>query len=194
MRILGLGGYAQSGKDTLAGQLAELGWTQMAFADSLRDSLLALNPIVATRWGPLGSIKRVPYHLSDLVWDIGWDAAKVKVPEVRRLMQRMGTEVGRNIFGPNVWVEALFNKAKALGVESLVISDVRFPNEIAKIRELGASVWVYRPGVGPINSHASDNSLSSADFSFSVNNNGSLEDLSVHARVLHHIVQSVPDE
>lgn len=183
MRVLGIGGYAQSGKDTLADQLVDLGWTKMAFADLLREALLALNPIVTTRWGswPL----RVPYKLSDVVWDLGWDAAKVKYPEVRRLMQHMGTEVGRNMFGSNVWVDSLFRSAQDRGVESLVIPDVRFPNEIAKVRELGVGVWVSRPGVGPINAHVSDNALSSADFSFAVNNNGTLEDLAVHARVLN---------
>ncbi len=43
-------------------------------------------------------------RVRDLVDDIGWDKAKVQYPEIRELLQRMGTEVGRALYGESFWV------------------------------------------------------------------------------------------
>jgi hypothetical protein len=45
--IIGLSGYARSGKDTVAELLVlNYGFKRMAFADGIRESLIALNPIL----------------------------------------------------------------------------------------------------------------------------------------------------
>lgn len=147
-QIIGLTGYAGAGKDEAAKALIELGWLRVSFADPIREMLLALNPLVPTQWGP----KRV----SDLVKKVGWDEAKKNL-EIRCLLQRLGTEAGRDILGPDIWVDLAEKKIDATD-KNIVITDVRFPNEVQMVhRRKGYIVEIGKDGVGPINAHSSDN-------------------------------------
>ena len=126
--ILGLSGYAQSGKDTTAELLClNYKYKRQAFADPMRHALMIINP-------KLDSITR----LSEYVDDYGWEIAK-KNPEVRRLLQVLGTDFGRKMLGEDVWVKMLMDKLNY--EDRVVISDVRFPNEAEAIKKLGGSVW-----------------------------------------------------
>tara|TARA_R100000951_G_scaffold10686_3_gene9018 strand:- start:16608 stop:17540 length:933 start_codon:yes stop_codon:yes gene_type:complete len=65
----------------------------------------------------------------------------------RKLMQLLGTEGGRDILHPNIWVNALFADYKATGGYSdgphypnWIITDVRFPNEAQAIKDRGGIV------------------------------------------------------
>ena len=59
-----------------------------------------------------------------------------------------------------------------------VITDVRFPNEAAYIRQRGGLlVRVTRPGTGPVNGHESESALDNEDFDVHILNDGSREDL-----------------
>lgn len=63
----------------------------------------------------------------------------------RLLMQLLGTECGRHIIHPNVWINALFADYKPTGefnhihdatiYPNWIITDVRFPNEVKAIKE-----------------------------------------------------------
>lgn len=169
--LVGFGGYARSGKDTAASILAsERGYEVVGFADPMRQMARAINPIVAAE----GSIQITRFN--DAIEELGYDAAKSAYPEFRRFLQVLGTEAGRDILGKNVWVDTALGDMIP-GVD-YALSDTRFPNELAAIREAqGISIWVSRPGVGPINDHASDNSLGPEDFDTVVENDGSIEDL-----------------
>lgn len=142
-RLIGVTGYARHGKDTLASVLTrELGYTRVALADKMKELLLVLDPIVDAYANVNGT------RLSDLVEEEGWDGAK-QLPEVRRLLQVFGTQVGRQGLGEDVWIEALARGTMGFygGTRRIVIPDVRFPNEAAFIHRLGGEVWrVKRPG------------------------------------------------
>ena len=59
--------------------------------------------------------------------------------ETRRLLQRVGTEEGRNKFGYDIWIRTLETWIKLLnsrGVERFIISDVRFQNEADWLKSL----------------------------------------------------------
>ena len=171
MLIVSLSGPAQSGKDETGRILVQdHGFRRYAFADKMRECLLQLDPFVQAE----GSVMR----LSRLIDFYGWDRAKVDYPEVRRLMQAFGTEVGRNLFGENVWVDLLFKQINAERPERVVITDCRFLNEVQTILNLGGfPLWVRRPGVQPVNSHISDNTLTEEDTVGTVENDGTLLDL-----------------
>lgn len=149
--ILGLCGTAGSGKDTAAAYLvARCGFRRIAFADTLRTALYALDPHVATPGGT--------YRLADLVDRKGWDEAK-KIPDVRRLLQRLGTEVGRNLIHSEVWVDLALRDIER--GERIVVTDVRFDNEAAAIKARGGKVVeVVRPDhaglAGANGQHASE--------------------------------------
>lgn len=182
-RLIGLSGYAQSGKDTTAGILIkEYGFNRVSFADALRDSLYALNPLVPrVTWGMVdGNYQpnNVVYErLAPLVDEFGWDELKVKIGEVRELLQRLGTEVGRNILGDNIWVDIAMRKVhEADG--PVVITDMRFPNEYdAVAAHLGERWRIERPGYEPVNAHPSETALDNYPFDVRIWNNGTLQDL-----------------
>lgn len=173
-RIVGLSGYAQSGKDTAAQGLIEIGFTRIAFADILRQVAYALDPYV--NLNEIGQSVRFGHfqRLSRVIDNQGWDIAKEKYPDVRRTLQRLGTEAGRDILGTDIWVNTALDNAHG----DIVVTDVRFPNEVRGIEERGGIVIrIIRPGIGPKNDHASETSLDNYDFNYWVTNDGTSEQL-----------------
>lgn len=143
-RLIGLTGLARSGKDTVADHLVRHhGYTRVAFADPLRQAALALDPIIEpTAAGGTG-----PIRLSAVVGGTGWHAAK-DVPEVRRTLQRLGSEAGWMIHGEDLWLRRAQETIAAVG-GPVVVTDVRMPHEAAWMTEQGAALWrVTRPGSG----------------------------------------------
>ena len=164
--VVGFSGYARSGKDTAAACLLEHGFVRGAFADKMKAALIALDPIVddGRRLSEIeGAVVQTPSGPTVS------EEAKQR-PEVRRLLQRLGTEAGRKTIGEDVWVKALLDAGMPA---RLAITDVRFPNEADAIRALGGLVVrVERPGVGPINGHESETALDGCDFDLVVVNDG----------------------
>jgi len=54
------------------------------------------------------------------------------------MLQKMGTEAGRDVFHDQIWVHNLARKAEQYN--NVVIPDVRFPNEIDYIKDAGGFV------------------------------------------------------
>lgn len=150
--IFGITGWARSGKDSIAQEfVVNKNFQRIGFADSLKKILYGLNPIIGKgiRDGNWVSDDRV----QDNVDIFGWEEAK-SIPEVRQLLQRLGTEGGRVALGEDIWVRTLFNNPTSARI---VIPDVRFANEAAEIQRRGGKVIrVMRPGVGPANDHSSE--------------------------------------
>lgn len=171
MRLLGLLGYAQHGKDSTADVLeTQLGYKRYAFADQLRLAVATLDPFLPTG-----------IRYNQLMESQGYELAK-KNPEVRRLLQVMGTEVGRDIFGEDVWTSALGRKLAREKPDLAVVTDVRFPNEAEFIRDLGGElVHVSRPGFdsGVGTMHASEAHVAALadEADLFIYNNGTLQDL-----------------
>lgn len=174
--IIGLSGYARSGKDTVAELLVlNYGFKRMAFADGIRQALLELNPIL-----------HEGYRLNELVQMYGWEVAKGK-DEVRRLLQVMGTEVGRKLINEDVWVWLLFNQINT--DERIVIPDVRFPNEARMIEQQGGEVWrINRHNHSAVNDHVSERALDNHMFQRVIYNDGTLDDLAAEVFMLMHNV------
>jgi hypothetical protein len=64
----------------------------------------------------------------------------------RLALQLMGTEAGRNVFHQDVWVISLLNRAKG---KDVVVTDVRFKNEINYIQQNGGVIVRVRRGEEP---------------------------------------------
>lgn len=159
---LGLSGFAGTGKDTLAAGIAALGWERVAFADALKAVALGVNP----RVGPAGET------LGELIETLGPEAAKREHAEVRGVYQRLGAAVRRAV-GEETWVQAAFRT----GACKTIVTDVRYPNEVAAIhRRGGFVVRIERPGYGPVNEHESE-ALRAEDCDAVVVNDGSVDEL-----------------
>lgn len=116
--IIGLCGYAQVGKTTTAMALSTLaeisnrGSQIISFAD------------------PVKRIARM----------FGWNGEKDE--KGRRLLQQIGTEVGRS-YNPDIWVKMWeCEAAELISLKvSVIADDVRFQNEIDCIQSLGGKVF-----------------------------------------------------
>jgi hypothetical protein len=167
---IGFAGWARSGKDTAAAYLVEnYGYTRMSFAAPMKEALYRLNPRIT-----INNVLGTPIRTGVDIY--GWDDLKEHGPEVRELLQRFGTEVGREMFGENFWVEyALQNVSDG---SKVVVSDVRYPNEADAIKALGGSVWrINRLGVFAANDHASEHALDNYDFDGVIDNSSSISEL-----------------
>lgn len=176
--LIGLGGRLASGKDEVADELVRNhGYVKVGMSDVLHQAMLALDPIVSPSSSTSGLVQVRRY--SEWVDAVGYVEAK-KNYEVRRLLQNLGTEVGRNMLGRDVWVNAMENQLELLREQGkdVILTGVRYPNEVEMVAALGGRlIWVDRPGFEGSGTHASENSVSAEDFAETLDNDGSLEDL-----------------
>jgi hypothetical protein len=149
MKIIGLGHYSRTGKDTFANAL-------------VKD--------IQTRSGGRTPVKKIPFawKLKDICHQLyAWDGLReaefydtlegekfrdIKLPTIGKtpveIWVAMGTPAVREQVYSNTWIDYLLKSA--LGLDVLVIPDVRFPNEVTAIQELGGTlIKVVRPGYGP---------------------------------------------
>jgi hypothetical protein len=185
--IIGLTGVAQSGKSSVAHILVnKYGFKQYSFAEGVYEALYRLDPTVLVISEKFSNT--VYPRLRSLVDEYGWDEAK-QHKSVRELLQRMGTECGRELHGEDVWVDRTFNKILTecdiefqkgfLHIKTdIVIADVRFDNEARKIKWYGEGhvVEVDR-GLGPVNYHKSEAGVSPSLIDGEIGNTGTLADL-----------------
>lgn len=177
--IIGLAGYARSGKDSAADALQSVGFCRIALADKLREFVYALNPDVDG--GPMGT-----YPLKEIIDRYGWGGYKNTYwgESIREQLQFVGTDCVRNILGPDTWMNATFNAMDL--TKNYVITDVRFLNEADGIRSLGGRMYrIVRDGVGPANGHFSETALDHYEYDGFIHNDGTLVEL--HSSVRRRI-------
>ena len=176
--IIGLAGFAGSGKDTVAQILIDnWNYKRYAFADMIKTVLYETNPIIEQS-----------VRLKDLVDEHGWDKTKTDYSEVRRLLQDFGLS-GRNNFGKLHWAHQVFKEIN-FGHKA-VITDVRFTNEADQINLYDfAEVWrVHRPGTGPVNNHQSELELVNYVYHAVVLNDSDIP--SLISKVNHQIIRAI---
>lgn len=138
--LVGIGGPLGSGKDALADYLVENhGYQKTFMSEPLHEALATINPWIVFEQDPQHDGIVYPTRYVDLVELVGYTEAK-RTPEVRRLLQALGTEVGRNMMGETVWTDMAQKKIRSWRSKGLpvVITGIRFPNELEMIREMGA--------------------------------------------------------
>lgn len=178
MRNIGLIGKARSGKDTAAAHLVQTrAYTRLAFADPLKDMALTINPYIPTGYG-------VTVRLSSLIADVGWEYAKDKYPEVRRVLQSTGQTVREHDEG--FWVDVLRRKVNTAESWNLpvVVTDVRYENEADMLRSRGFHlVRIIRPERlnGSAAIHTSETALDGFAADATIYNTAGIADL--HARI-----------
>jgi hypothetical protein len=139
--IIGLCGHKQSGKSTAAEVLERCGFHRMSFSAPIKRMLSVLGA------GALEKEEIDPI---------------LECRSYRRAMQTLGTEWGRQMMGPNIWVNAWIRACPKS--ENVVVDDVRFENEAQAIRDMGGIiVRVNRPGA-VADGHASEQIDFDCDF------------------------------
>lgn len=170
IKVIGLSGWARTGKDTIADNLVETkGYTKISFAQPMKEAMYRLDPRIT-----VNEVVNTSLRVGIDVYD--WEGLKDRSPDIRGLLQRFGTEVGREMFGENFWVDYALRHIPD-GTKA-VFADVRFPNEADAIRNLGGEVFrVERLGVVAANDHISEHALDKYKFDGTIQNNGTIQGL-----------------
>lgn len=199
--LIGLGGRKTAGKDAVADVLAHASdVVKIGMSDALHDIALTLDPwirtTVAERLRLRLPIFRIYFRYADLDTRLGYVALKT-VAGARAMLQTLGTEVGREKISLTLWTD-MTSRAVAEHLAagtSVVVTGIRFPNELWMIRDLGGiSLWVDRPGLSTDDAHASEGSVDATDFDVVLTNGGSLDDLRVTALLTVEAILSARDE
>ena len=142
--IIGLVGYIGSGKGTVGDILVRHhGYHQFAFADALKDAVAS---IFLWPRGLLEGDSNASRAFRERV-DPWWSHKFGYEVTPRLILQKMGTEACRHGIADNIWIAALEKRIQ--GYKDVVISDVRFPNEIDFIRSAGGVIIRVKRGEDP---------------------------------------------
>jgi len=115
----------------------------------------------------------------------------------RKIMQLLGTDAGRHIIHPQIWVSSLMSGYKDKGCygrdlhttqdndrwiskfPNWIITDTRFPNELKAVKDRsGITIMIRREETDHLSGdHASETALDNAEFDHVISNNGTIEDL-----------------
>ena len=141
--IIGLVGFIGSGKGTVGELLHEKGFIADSFAKPLKDAASVIFGWPREMLEGDTEISRAWREVPDAFWSERFG----RPFSPREALQLLGTEAGRNVFHENIWVISLLNRAKGRDV---VVTDVRFRNEIDHIKENGGVVVRVKRGPEPI--------------------------------------------
>lgn len=171
--LIGICGYARSGKDTVGDQVNRrysYRGLRYAFADALKSY--------------------VGDRLRTSIADI--NKLKNGDPDFRRYLIAVGTRERKEDL--NCWINRLCNDVNTnSGTFHLVIPDVRFPNEADWITSQGGIlIKVTRPGVVQ-GTDPSESSHLSFDPHITIDNSYDLETLLYNADYVHHYISSSPE-
>jgi hypothetical protein len=144
--IVGMVGLIGAGKDTAADFLVNShGFRRDSFANTLKDAVA--NVFGWDRTLLEGRTKEAREWREQVD---PWWATRLGMPNLtpRWVLQYWGTDVLRNGFHDDIWIASLENKMRKTA-DNIVISDVRFPNEIKAIHNAGGHVVRIKRGADP---------------------------------------------
>lgn len=151
MEIIGLSGFAGSGKSTIAQYLVEQhGFVRMSFATAVKDTTA-----VAFNFDRERLEGKTP---QDRDWrdtpDVFWSERMGRPFSPRYALQYLGTDVFRTHVSPTIWVDIISHRIRQLPETSrIVIDDVRFVNERHELRQMGGRFLLVRRPTFPTPLH-----------------------------------------
>ena len=140
-KVIGIVGFIGSGKNTV-GQILidDLEYVAVSFADSLKDACSAI-----FNWprAMLEGNTDLSRHFREKVDP--WWSKRLDIEEFtpRYALQYVGTDVMRNNFHKDIWLACVERKVEHLleNNKKIVITDVRFKNEVELIQQLNGEIW-----------------------------------------------------
>lgn len=181
MKLIGLCGLIGSGKNTVAERImSQYDYIGVSFASTLKDAASCIFGWDRDMLEGATASDRVERECKDLWWSerLGFDVSP------RYMLQYLGTEVMRNNLHSDIWVYATEKQILEHPWDQYVITDVRFPNEIAMIRRHGGKIIHVRRGdlpewfgQDPDDVHASETAWNNERFDATIRNDGTIEEL-----------------
>lgn len=140
--IIGICGFIGSGKGTIGNRLSDKwNFKKDSFAAPLKDAVS-----IIFNWDRKmleGNTKESREWREKI--DDYWSDVLDKEITPRLVLQLFGTESIRDVFGEDIWALSLINRYKNNN-EDIVVTDVRFKNEIQAIRNEGGKIWHVKRG------------------------------------------------
>lgn len=146
MNLIGVCGLIGSGKGTVADILVQnFEYEKISFADKLKDGVSAVFGWDRDMLEGDTDRSRLWRERNDEFWtkETGTDVSP------RLILQLFGTDCMRNGFFDGIWVSLVKQQILDNPDQKYIIPDVRFPNEMKVITELGGQVWQVRRGEMP---------------------------------------------
>jgi hypothetical protein len=144
-KIIGVVGFINSGKDTVAEYLISKGYKRESFAGVLKDIVSIVfgwdRELIEGRTNE----SREWREQIDSYWS---NRLSIKNLTPRWVLQNWGTDVIRENFHNDIWIASLEKKLSKSN-NNIVISDCRFQNEIDTIKLLGGKIIEVRRGPLP---------------------------------------------
>lgn len=191
MKVVGITGTLNSGKDLLATEFVVRGFVRMAFADPLKDA-----------------VHRIFHIPTEILWG---DSSK-RDTRTRKILQELGTDFARK-FDPDIWIkrtlERINNYKLGLGDKlglcgelkgpvKIIVPDVRFPNEAQALKDHfdATLIRVYRPeaskgkDLDTLN-HASETSIDEIPrelYTHTFRNHGTLKEATLEAKKMAELL------
>lgn len=138
MKLIALTAPKGTGKDTVGSIMTDMyGMERIAFADPIKRAIEAMFDLDPTIWDDR-ELKEQTLHESGLL--PGLHASP------RYMAETIGTEWGRDIIGPDVWVKAVERRVEnrmreaPADLNGFVVTDLRFDNETIWTRSMGGRV------------------------------------------------------
>lgn len=173
MKLIGLVGRKSVGKDTAAMVLEQQGYQIAKFAGGLKAMIAGYLAYIGV---PEDAIKAIveDYRVKEM------PNAYFGMKTPRYVMQTLGTEWGRDLIAPDLWVQSCLWRCANLG--KAVITDVRFPNEVAAVKNHNGVIIRIVRNASRVDDHASENFIDSLAVDHEISNNGTITEL--HEKLL----------
>lgn len=144
--IIGIIGLKGSGKDTIANHLVEKhNFKKDSFAKSLKDATAAIFGWDRDMLEGATPESRDKREMTD-EW---WSERMERTITPRQVLQQLGTDVIRQNYFDDMWLATLENRIRLNPNQNVVISDVRFPNEVKSITYSGGKLIRVQRGPYP---------------------------------------------
>lgn len=168
--LVGITGRAGVGKSLVAGHMSRLaGYEVVSFAAPIKAMAAAL------------LVEGCGYLPGAVDWKMRHKEERIMSPDVtmRRLLQTLGTEWGRNTINPHMWVNIAADKiSERLDCSSVVVDDVRFEDEAEMIRRFdGLIIHLWRPGWSDDAGHVSEAGIAVRPGDVVICNDAGVDDL-----------------
>ena len=151
MILIGLSGKRGAGKDTVADALMEHFRTGVSYGPSEKIRFSSgLKVMVANFFCGYD-------HPDNLSLEKFKEAVHVCGKTNRQILQEVGVFM-RDLW-PDIWVNWFEREASCYGLGPVIVPDVRFPNEVAKIHDLGGKVIRLTRTPFPEDKHESETAL-----------------------------------
>ncbi len=165
MIIIGISGKKGSGKDTVADiilqELRKGDSAKLSFAQKCYEEVALMLKAVEPKFRLQSTDVLVEY-------------IRANKDNFRLVLQGWGTNVRRELWGEQYWIDQWVKEACKMPAEILLVPDVRFKNEYDIIKSMGGYMWRVERLPTYLDAHPSETDLDEAKFDFTLKNSGDL--------------------